>query len=69
VRPQAGDVSSQSLDKDARLSSQFLGVNVASARDGPWGCLQFTLLYFAAKPTHVGANVDGLACLLHRPTI
>jgi hypothetical protein len=26
-------------------------------------------LYLAAKPSHVGVNVDGLACPLHRPTI
>jgi hypothetical protein len=26
-------------------------------------------LYLAAKPSHVGLDVDGLACLLHRPTV
>jgi hypothetical protein len=26
------------------------------------------MLYLAAKPSHVGANVDGLACSLHHPT-
>jgi hypothetical protein len=25
-------------------------------------------LYLAPKPFHVGADVDGLACPLHRPT-
>jgi hypothetical protein len=25
------------------------------------------MLYLATKPSHVGANVDGLACSLHRP--
>jgi hypothetical protein len=25
------------------------------------------MLYLAAKPSHVGANVEGLACSLHRP--
>jgi hypothetical protein len=25
------------------------------------------LLYLAAKPTHVGVDVDGLACPLHYP--
>jgi hypothetical protein len=25
-------------------------------------------LYLAAKPYHVGVNVDGLACPLHHPT-
>jgi hypothetical protein len=27
-----------------------------------------SLLFLAAKSSHVGANVDGLACHLHRPT-
>jgi hypothetical protein len=27
------------------------------------------MLYLVAKPSHVGADVDGLACSLHRPTI
>jgi hypothetical protein len=27
------------------------------------------MLYLAAKPSHVGADVDGLACFLHRPTV
>jgi hypothetical protein len=27
------------------------------------------LLYLAAKPAHVGVDVDGLAFPLHRPTI
>jgi hypothetical protein len=26
-------------------------------------------LYLAAKPSHVGVNVDGLACPLHRPMV
>jgi hypothetical protein len=26
------------------------------------------LLYLAAKPSHMGVNVDGLVCPLHRPT-
>jgi hypothetical protein len=25
-------------------------------------------LYLAAKPSHMGIDVDGLACLLHHPT-
>jgi hypothetical protein len=24
--------------------------------------------YMAAKPSHIGVDVDGLACPLHRPT-
>jgi hypothetical protein len=27
------------------------------------------MLYMAAKPSHVGGNVDGLAYFLHRPTV
>jgi hypothetical protein len=27
----------------------------------------FALLYLGAKPFHVGADVDGLACNMHRP--
>jgi hypothetical protein len=26
-------------------------------------------LYLAAKPSHVGVNVDGLACPLHYPMV
>jgi hypothetical protein len=26
-------------------------------------------LYLVAKPSHMGIDVDGLACLLHHPTI
>jgi hypothetical protein len=32
---QTGNVSSSSLDKDARFPSRFLGVDVAGTRDGP----------------------------------
>jgi hypothetical protein len=28
---------------------------------------QGVTLYLDAKPSHVGADVDGLACRLHRP--
>jgi hypothetical protein len=31
------------------------------------GATVLVLLYLAAKPSHVGADVDGLACSLHRP--
>jgi hypothetical protein len=27
------------------------------------------MLYLAAKPSHVGADVDGLACFLHHPMV
>jgi hypothetical protein len=36
-------------------------------QDGSWGCLCFALLYLDAKPSHVGADVDGLAYHQHRP--
>jgi hypothetical protein len=26
-------------------------------------------LYLAAKPSHIGVDVDGLAYFLHRPTV
>jgi hypothetical protein len=69
VGPQAEDVGSQSLDKDARLSSRLSGVDVAGVRDGSWGRIYFTELYLAAKPSHVGVDVDGLAYLLHHSTV
>jgi hypothetical protein len=40
---------------------------VAGARDGFWGGHDLTLLRLAAKISHVRADVDGLACCLHRP--
>jgi hypothetical protein len=51
----------------ARLSSQLLGYNVAGAWDGSWGGHHLALLYLTAKLSHVGANVDRLACRLHQP--
>jgi hypothetical protein len=42
-------------------------LNNASARDGYWGCHQLALLRLVAKPSHVGGNVDGLACRLRCP--
>jgi hypothetical protein len=68
VGSQTGNVGSPSLDKDVRLSSGLPGIDVVGARDGSWSCLCFTCLYLAAKPSHVGVDLDGLACFLHRPT-
>jgi hypothetical protein len=51
VVPQTGNVSLPSLDKDARLSSRLLGVNVAGAWDDSWSRLCFVGLCFAAKPS------------------
>jgi hypothetical protein len=67
VGPQAGDFSSQGLDKDAQLSSRLSGVEVVGVRDGSLGRLHFALLYLVAKTSHVGANIDELAYLLHYP--
>jgi hypothetical protein len=69
VGPQTENVDLSSLEKDARLSSWLPSIDVAGARDSSWGRLHFALLYLAAKPSDVGANMDGLACHLHRPTI
>jgi hypothetical protein len=30
--------------------------------------LYLAMLYLVAKPSHVGADADGLACSLHHPT-
>jgi hypothetical protein len=51
------------LDKDARLSSRLLGVDVVGARDGSCGYLYFSWLYLTAMPSHVGGGggVDGLS--------
>jgi hypothetical protein len=69
VGPQTRNISSPSLDKDVRLSFRLQGVNVAGARDGSWSHLCFTWLYLTAKPSYVGADVDGLACFLHRSIV
>jgi hypothetical protein len=49
--------------------SGVLGDEVDGARDNSSrGCFT-TWLYMAAKPSHVGVDVDGLACPLHWPTV
>jgi hypothetical protein len=53
----------------SRRSSQLLGIDVAGAQEGSWGCLSVTSLYLNAKPSHVGADVDELACHLHHPAV
>jgi hypothetical protein len=52
----------------AQLSSWLLGVDVAGAQDGFWSCHHLALLRLVAKPSHMGADVDGLAYHLHSPT-
>jgi hypothetical protein len=48
----------------ARLSSRLPGVDVAGDRDDIWGCHHLALLRLDAKPSHMGVDVDGLACRL-----
>jgi hypothetical protein len=69
VGPQTGNIDSPSLDKDAWLSSRLPGVDVVGDRDSSWSCLRFIWLYLAAKPSHLGSDMDGLACSLHRPMV
>jgi hypothetical protein len=52
-------------------SSRFpgiLGAEVDDARDSSWRHCFMVWLYLAAKPSHVGVEVDGLACPLNHPT-
>jgi hypothetical protein len=49
----------------ARLSSWLPGIEVADAWDCFWGRHHLALLRLVAKPSHVGASVDGLACRLY----
>jgi hypothetical protein len=57
-----------SLQKAARLSSRLPGIDVASAQDFFWGCHRLALHRLATKLSNVGADADGLAFSLHRPT-
>jgi hypothetical protein len=67
--PQTGNVSSSSLDKDAWPPSGLPGTDVVGAQDGSWNRLCFIWHCLAAKPPHMGTDVDGLACYLHHPMI
>jgi hypothetical protein len=42
--------------------SGILGVKVDDALDDSWRRCFMSWLYLATKPSHVGVNVDGLAC-------
>jgi hypothetical protein len=48
-------------------SSRLLGTEVDDVWDGSWRHCFTTLLYLAAKPAHMGVDVEGLAYLLHHP--
>jgi hypothetical protein len=50
-------------------SSWFPDPEVDDAQNGSWRCYRFPRLYMAARPSHVRADVDGLACPLHRPMV
>jgi hypothetical protein len=50
------------------MSPWLPGVDVAGAWDDFWGFHCYALLCLVTKPSHVGADVDGLACHLYRPT-
>jgi hypothetical protein len=39
------------------------------ARDDSWRGSFVVWLYLVAKPSHVGVDVDALACPLHRPMV
>jgi hypothetical protein len=42
---------------------------VDGAQDDSWRHHCIVWLYLVAKLSHVGVDVDGLACPLHRPTV
>jgi hypothetical protein len=48
----------------AWLSSRLTGVDVAGDRDDIWGCHHLALLRLFAKPSHMGVDLEGLACHL-----
>jgi hypothetical protein len=52
-----------------RHASWILGAKVEGAQDGFWRRRCFAWLYMAAKPSHVGVDMDRLACPLHRSTV
>jgi hypothetical protein len=45
--------------------SGVLGAEVVGARDDSWRGHFTVWLYLAAKPSHMGVDVDGLACPMH----
>jgi hypothetical protein len=52
------------------LSSQvFLALRWMTLKKVLGDVASWCWLYFAAKPSHVGVDVDRLACPLHHPTV
>jgi hypothetical protein len=49
--------------------SWVLGTEVDGAQDSSWRCCCFAWLYLPARPSHVGVNVDGIACPMHYPMV
>jgi hypothetical protein len=49
--------------------SPFLSTEVDGAQDGSWRRRYFAWPYFAAKPSHMRVDVDGLAYPLHHPMV
>jgi hypothetical protein len=58
-----------SLDKDAWLPARLSGADVVGARDSSLSHLCFVWLFLATKTSHLGADINGLTCFLHRPTV
>jgi hypothetical protein len=50
-------------------SSWLPGAEVDDAWDSSWRRRCFAWLYLAAKSSHLGIDVDGIACPLHRPMV
>jgi hypothetical protein len=42
---------------------------VAGTQDGSWSHHCFAWLYMVVNPSHMGADVDGVAYFLHRPMV
>jgi hypothetical protein len=50
-------------------SSGSPGAEVDGAWDDSWRRHHFAQIYVTAKPSHVGVDVDRLACPLHHPAV
>jgi hypothetical protein len=52
-----------------RTDHPYLRVGRHNTQDGSWRRRCFARLYLAAKPSHMGVDVDSLACYLHHPMV